>query len=164
MLPFWAEATYLLETLVLKAAPLVKDGMDLSFTRADVKLRRKKNEAEFRAAMNSAQPVPQSHTNMDESLGHLLDEWLNIRRGRFTVAQEMMTVIVLTDGVWAGMRDDHDKLRRTIIDFMKQLKSSRLEKLGQRTVSIQFIQFGKDEAARARLRALDDDMVHDNVE
>ena len=70
----WAHAKFLLETLVMKAYGLDKNGMDLSFTYGEVILEGSKDEAKFRRKMEEreAQPMAGWHTDMSRSLEDIL--------------------------------------------------------------------------------------------
>ena len=78
-------------------------------------------------------------------------------------AVSSLTIVVLTDGLWAGMNNQNE-LEDKIVEFHKSLEKAMDGMRGDRQVSIQFIQFGDNEEAKERLRRLDDDMPYRGVE
>src|SRR5436190_21636721 len=69
----WYEATFVLETLIMKAAHQDSDGMDLFFTSGSVEVKGGKTWAPFKSAMSSehARPMRNVQTNMNKVLGNL---------------------------------------------------------------------------------------------
>jgi hypothetical protein len=163
MKPFWFEATYLLETLVMKATGQDEDGMDLYFTHGPIKVLGGKNKSDFVGAMNnkSAKPMDEIRTDMEVSLGELLDGYIGEARLRRSKTRKL-TIIVLTDGKWEGM-GDKDDVRKLVINFVGQLKEV-IGSLKKRPVSIEFIQFGDDADATYRLQKLDNGLKWFGVE
>jgi hypothetical protein len=163
----WAHAKFLLETLVMKAYGLDKNGMDLSFTYGEVILEGSKDEAKFRKKMEEreAQPMAGWHTDMSRSLEDILfAKYLAECRREPAGKVKKLTLIVLTDGIWQGMRD-REGVDRVIMDFaneMEKISGFALRK-SERRVSIEFVQFGYDVDATARLRRLDDDLPYEGV-
>ncbi|KAG4441125.1 hypothetical protein IFR05_003415 [Cadophora sp. M221] len=125
------------------------DGPDLHFTLGNHKLRKQKNSAAFINAMrhDSAIPAASAATDIRVPLGHLFEKYLENTK-------KAMTIIVLTDGLWDGVKDK-DKVSEQIVAFVKKVRDLPNNVMPRR-VSIQFIQFGADEAATARLIHLDD--------
>ncbi|EFQ30215.1 uncharacterized protein GLRG_05359 [Colletotrichum graminicola M1.001] len=81
------------------------------------------------------------------------------------------TIIILTDGIWKGMKMEHtiDVYLKSTFNELKDLhgdlsyippgKSHEQADISKiRPVTIQFVQFGDDQDAKERLRRLDDDM------
>jgi hypothetical protein len=163
----WAHAKFLLETLVMKAYGLDKNGMDLSFTYGEVTLEGSKDEAKFRRKMEEreAQPMAGWHTDMSRSLeGILLTKYLAECKKEPADKVKKLTLIILTDGIWQGMRD-REGVDRVLMDFaneMEKISGFTLRKR-ERRVSIEFVQFGYDIDATARLRRLDDDLPYEGV-
>ena len=152
----WYEATQLLEVLVKKAKGVDENGMDLRFTTGSTALNGQNSAHEFVKSMHIARPKTRSkeraHTDLRISLGDIWQDYLSKLKRRTTKVKDVV-VIVLTDGIWKGMEHpeavaDHIKL------FTDQLELAQNLKL--RPFSVEFIQFGNDEAATKRLRYLDD--------
>jgi hypothetical protein len=164
---FWYEAIYLVETLVMKAAGQDDNGMDLSFTGGPVKVVNKKDKSDFSKAMRDAQAQPADgvHTDMRKALGDIfaayLEDLKNARRSASKKKVKDLTLIVLTDGIWAGVLNK-DVVSQTIVSFVKQLEGM-VGELRHRPVSIEFIQFGKDVDATYLLRRLDNDLKWDGI-
>ena len=66
-------------------------------------------------------------------------------------------MIILTDGLWQGMLNEH-AVDQKIIEFTQQLAKINGDSLRERTVSIEFVQFGNDAHATERLQCLDHDL------
>ena len=152
----WYEATQLLEVLVKKAKGVDPNGMDLRFTTGTTSLNGQKSAHEFVKSMHTARPKTRSkeraHTDLRSSLGDIWQDYLSRLKRRTQNARDVV-VIVLTDGIWKGMEDAEgvaDHIKR----FSKQLEA--LQNIKHRPFSVEFIQFGNDEAATRRLRYLDD--------
>ena len=156
---YWYEATYLLMTLMMKTEGLDKDGMDLYFTLGPVSVKGKKTTSKFEKAMRDARPTQgdttPTSTNMRTSLSKILSEYVNIveKKRESSTHIKDLTIIVLTDGIWGG-ETEKDSVNDMIIQFLKRLRNT-MDDLRNRPVSIQFVQFGKDEDATFRLRKLD---------
>jgi hypothetical protein len=157
---FWDEATFLLETLVMKVVSIDQDGVDLSFTSGSMEVTSHKELKRFTAAMRdkTVVPTPGVHTDMTRTLGPILSTYLRTLKSglkRGSVGRGL-TLIVLTDGLWQGMLDG-SALAKMIADFATQL----VEVVGtfrDRTASIEFVSFGNDDHAIERLRRLDDNL------
>ena len=106
--------------------------------------------------MHKARPITRSeeraHTDLRISLGEMGQEYLSKLKRRILNVKDVV-VIVLTDGIWKGM-EDPEALANHIKQFAGQVQAS--QNLKQRPFSVEFIQFGNDEAATRRLRYLDD--------
>ena len=156
MTQHWFEATYLLETLVQKAVGQDPDGMDLSFTFGSITVEGKKRAPDFVAAMKKAHPQKGAHTNMKTSLGYAFDEYFKKveAKQKYSTGQvNSMTLIVLTDGIWGGMRNRND-VDQGVVVFLRELER-RFKDFRDRPFSIEFIQFGRNAAATHKLRLLD---------
>ena len=152
----WYEATQLLEVLVKKARGVDGDGMDLRFTTGNISLDGQSSAHEFVKSMHKARPMTRleerAHTDLRISLGEIGQEYLSKLRRRLLNVKDVV-VIVLTDGIWKGM-----EYPGAVADHIKQFASQveALQNLKHRPFSVEFIQFGNDEAATRRLRYLDD--------
>jgi hypothetical protein len=169
--PFWFEAQYLLETLVMKAHHIDTDGMDLMFTSGPITVKNSDKVDDFTKAMEnpSAQPSKGVKTDMAMALANIFDQYLAeineqkgqkekgffFKRGKEKKVKEL-TLIIFTDGIWNGLRDK-DEVTEKIVAFITKLQT-RTDSLKDRRFSIQFIQFGDDAAATFQLQHLDDDM------
>lgn len=145
----------------MKAAGQDENGMDLYFTRAgSKKVENQKTKYDFVTAMNSksAKPMKDVHTDMRASLGDILDDYVSGYRSK----RRKLTIIVLTDGKWEGMKNKNE-VKSWIIKFLQESKG-KIGGLQHRPVSIEFIQFGNDPEATERLRELDDDLKGDDIE
>ncbi|RDW91279.1 hypothetical protein BP5796_02444 [Coleophoma crateriformis] len=153
---YWDEQTFLLETFVMKAAGQDEDGMDLFFTSGTVSVRNEKKFGKFKKAMEHRDAMPKSgvHTDMRRSLGTIFREYLHDLEHKSGVKD--LTIIVLTDGKWAGMieKDQEDSLSNKIANFVRTV-GRMTNNLKDRPVSIEFVQFGNDHEASLRLRDLD---------
>jgi len=155
---FWDDVSFVCLTLTMKLAGLDKDGLDLIFTgnqSFNVKMAGFKAAERFKTALRRAKPmqsyhgVPAVETDMATTLGEIFDEYLtNDRRKR-------MTLLVLTNGRWERNRDNR-LVEETIADFVKKLNEER--RTEKRRFTIQFISFGSDPTAIARLKSLDDEL------
>jgi hypothetical protein len=166
MCQHWDEATFLLETLVMKSHGQDPDGPDLSFANNQTKLRRQKDPAAYRKAMETVQPRKEHgvHTNMRTALQPILNSYYSIaKRAHDKSEVNALTIIILTDGLWDGMNEKNDIIPQ-IVQFYKSLEHEMGVLMKYRQVSIQFVQFGDDEEARERLRRLDDDMPYRGIE
>ncbi|KAF2438416.1 hypothetical protein P171DRAFT_160681 [Karstenula rhodostoma CBS 690.94] len=185
MRPYWAEATYLLEALVLMAKKSDKDGMDLYFTVPESRktkerifeavLEGKKDEKQFRQAMVDKAPQQGMWTKTDiiAPLRTIFDEFLGAPSDQKQSKSKMkwakktqdgpkaLTLLILTDGTWEGMKDP-DAINNYIEELLKNLTDQGMIKSHtdgfNRFASIEFIQFGDDPTVTERLRALDDGM------
>ena len=110
----------------MKAAGQDENRMDLSFTIGRLELKNKKTDPDFwRVMENSAvQPKDNMHTDMQKPLDRILSAQLEeIKRNRSKGSPKKLTIIVLTDGVWAGMKNKRD-VEKTIVKFGKDLQKS----------------------------------------
>ena len=160
----WYQATFLLKTLVELAEGLDDDGMDLRFTSGNVKLEGKDSASKFMNSMDKARPIKGTRTDLRSSLGDILDFYRNKLSQKQmipTLNIKDVVVIVLTDGIWAGMEDAEGvaKLLKSFQEELKRLGGS----LKLRPFSVEFVQFGNDEAATQRLRYLDDHLEGDGI-
>lgn len=171
MTPYWFEATYLLETLILKARGQDKNGMDLTFTSGPTKVENREGRTNklskdpFVSAMkdHNARPRKDIHANMRQALGDILDKYVNDARKQKRMGSHVksLTLLVLTDGKWEGMIDKWG-VKDLIITFVHNLREV-VGDLKLRPVSIEFIQFGDDEDASYRLWVLDNHLKYDGV-
>ncbi|KAF2114185.1 kinase-like domain-containing protein [Lophiotrema nucula] len=166
----WDEATYLLETLVMKAKPYDDDGMELFFTLSPRAYAKGKDAGMFREKMREQRPRKGTgmSTDMVVPIDRIfkryfdkLDEYdERKRKGKKPKEErkEALTLIVLTDGVWAAMQHSDDVFNYMKTILLKELERRKILRFTDRPVSIEFVQFGNNDDATERLRALDDDM------
>jgi hypothetical protein len=152
----WSEAFLLLETLTRKAQNIDKDGMELRFTRTT---RHEKPSAgreleSFRNAMIDPEVRPREGraTDMCSKLAEIFTEWLKTA-GTSNKGNSSQTILILTDGIWGGQRQE-DAVDNKIIEFENKRKSSTND-VRPRALSLQFISFGTDAFALDRLQRLD---------
>ncbi|KAK1977651.1 kinase-like domain-containing protein [Colletotrichum cereale] len=168
--------------LVWRSLGYDDNGMELYFTDPDTDPKAKIVESRsqkpklFSNAMKYAEPaVAKSPTQVVDTT--IVPELTRIING-YTRAKtsksppRKKTIIILTDGIWKGMRMEHtiDVYLRSIFNELKDLhgdlsyippgKSREQVDISKiRPVTIQFVQFGDDTNATERLRRLDDDMT-----
>ena len=158
MMDHWYEATLLLKTLVETAEGLDENGMDLHFTTGTTKLEGKDSADKFVNSMKKACPTNGTRTDLRTSLGYILDEYTYKlkRKAKYPTTNNVkdLVLVVLTDGVWAGMTE-----KRSVADQLVRFSQTVISLAGdlkQRPVGVEFIQFGTDEAATQELKYLDD--------
>ena len=148
----WYEATYLLETLVMKAKGQDPDGMDLYFTTGNVSLGNKEKASMFVQKMSEGYPKDGVRTNIIECLSTFFHTYLTRLHNNRNQARDV-TLIVLTDGAWDGTTNK-ERVSDKIVEFLEQL-GKQTSTLKHRQFSIEFVQFGNDEEASKRLKYLD---------
>ncbi|OAG09166.1 uncharacterized protein CC84DRAFT_1087168 [Paraphaeosphaeria sporulosa] len=157
-------ATFLLETLVMKAKPFDKDGMDLFFTLSSTSIKGSKDESKFRSKMQATRPRDGSNMITDmvrpiETVFSTYFKELEKSKRKGTKPKEELTLIILTDGIWAGM-ETSDEVYKYILKLLKDLEKRKILGYKKRPVSIEFVQFSDNADATERLRALDDDIEY----
>ncbi|KAL8922484.1 MAG: hypothetical protein Q9172_003549 [Xanthocarpia lactea] len=158
----WAWTKFLLRTLVQKVAGQDENGLDLSFTLGQQKLENEKSTSRlWERRMREATPMSEARTDMKAPLHEILSGYLqrvkHQQRYQPTKQCRKLTLIIMTDGVWAGMGKNQHAVNDIIVKFIHGLESL-VGDLVHRPVSIEFIQFGDDPEATYRLRRLDTDM------
>lgn len=159
MEPHWAWAKALLKVLVRKIAGQDENGLDLSFTFGKEKLENQKSHSKnWERAMERAKPWPGTRTNMKTPMGEIFSSFLKQvqqdMRDRPPKPVRKLTLIVLTDGIWAGMGNSQASVDETIVRFVQQVESA-IDDLMDLPVSIEFVQFGNNPEATYRLEQLD---------
>ena len=103
------------------------------------------------------------HTDMRGSLGNIFDKYITDarRKKQYNSDIKNLTLIVLTDGKWEGTKNK-EEVNRKIVYFSRELEGI-IGNLKDRPVSIEFIQFGYDEDATYRLKALDNDLKYSGI-
>ncbi|KAL8941905.1 MAG: hypothetical protein Q9216_001978 [Gyalolechia sp. 2 TL-2023] len=162
MIPHWAWAKFLLKVLVRKAAGQDENGLDLSFTLGRENLENQKsNSKQWEKVMDKARPMLGTRTDMKAPMGEILDGFFkqvqHQMRYQPTKPIRKLTLIILTDGIWAGMGNNQTSVNEIIIKFVQELAFT-VGNLLDRPVSIEFIQFGNNQEATYRLRQLDTGM------
>ena len=121
--------------MLLKADGQDRDGIELFFTSSNIEVRGQKKAYEFTKAMERARPhdvlesAPKK-TDIRTKMGEIFDNYIydnkhkyiydnKPRRSRFMYPKSV-TLIVLTDGIWASMSNRND-VDRTIIEFVHQV-------------------------------------------
>ena len=118
---------------------------------------RNQSVEDFISAMGKAEPKPSaSKTNMTVSLMELFNGYMKERMS--SAKERPKTIIILTDGIWAGMNDDGelDKLIRHQLGLLAGYHTTNLKET--RPVTIQFVAFGSDPAGLRRMKRLDDEI------
>ncbi|KAL8962851.1 MAG: hypothetical protein Q9193_000811 [Seirophora villosa] len=167
MKPHWPMAKALLKVLVHKIAGQHENGLDLTFTLGSQKLENQKcNSKNWEKVMERARPMPETRTNMKRPLGEIFSRFLKQvqqhMKYRSTQSVRKLTLIVLTDGIWAGMGNTQASINDIIVSFVQRVEK-HIGDLIDRPVSIEFIQFGKDQEATYRLRQLDTEMMWQGI-
>ena len=150
----WYEATFLLKTLVEVAEGQDEDGMDLRFTASPEKLDGKNSAEKFENSMKKARPTKGVRTDLRRALGEILDSYGGKLKNKAKFPKNTvkdLVLVILTDGLWAGM-EDKKAVATQLKNFSKQVDYG----VKQRPFSVQFIQFGDDDAATETLRYLDE--------
>ena len=161
----WFEATKLLKLLVKKTKGLDEDGMDLRFTTGKAALDNEKSPSRFVQKMQEARPKTalheRAHTDLRKALGDIMLPYLQAwKMNRQEIKDKV--IIVLTDGIWAGMEGNKSALVDLIRKFAAELNNYTVG-LKERPFGIEFIQFGRDPGATERLRYLDDLLSEDGT-
>ncbi|KUJ18189.1 uncharacterized protein LY89DRAFT_41524 [Mollisia scopiformis] len=154
MIPYWYEATYLLETLLFKLRGLEGNGIDLQFGSSHLKIEGSKHSRFFQgfkdivAAMGSsvAKPKIGNGSNLLFRLLAIVNAHLRLIRRE---GGQPLLLYVLTDGIW------QDESQRDVVAGNLRETLIRLGHDGP-SVAIQFIRFGDDPVAIDRLNRLDD--------
>lgn len=156
MKPHWEHMRTTLLALAMKIGTLDKDGLDLVFTLGQSCDKSNVKEweipAEFGKSMDKARReiTSNDNTNMAETFLKIFDRYTDVRKKQ--------TLVVLTDGLWNGGSRTGDDVETAIISFITDVRKRLKGKQEPRWFSIQFISFGNDVKAIARLTALDDEL------
>lgn len=157
MYKHWTDAKLVLETLVMKLERLDENGMDLYFTFGGVSLKHCKKVAEFKRRMDTADARPKTgnRTDIVRNIAEIFAAHLVSMRH----TRKDLTFIVLTDGIWQGMRNQDD-IQDKVIELVREVEGIN-GRYRKRSLTFQFVQFGEDEGATSRLRYLDDALAHE---
>ncbi|KAK6836324.1 Protein kinase domain-containing protein [Apiospora arundinis] len=164
MAQHWTQVIHHTTVLLERVEEYDDDGIEMYFSHFDrkieVKQKRRQKIADFVKAMKSAAPTAEydpSEYSLQRALKRILFD-ISER-----IDQKHTTILVLTDGVWAGCNSDGIEI--VVKSHMNEKgwdSPEEFEKVqAQMPLSIQFIQFGHDINGTMRLRHLDDDMVQD---
>ena len=160
MSQYWAEATNLIDTLMMKVEGLDDNGVDFYVTDNTVTVSNTKSKREIKNAMVRAEPneLPLG-TDMNAALGGIFQEHFYEQESNKNYGKTLrkMTLIVLTDGIWSGTPEE-DAVENQIVQFVNSM-TEIYGVMEVRPCTIQFIQFGEDAHATERLRRLDDDLT-----
>jgi hypothetical protein len=152
----WPIVVFVAETLVMKAAGLDKDGVDLIFTVDGSKRNKSGLKADagrkaFRTALNHAEPENTNRkdcqTDMHKTLHDIHQDWKANKK-------PPTTLLILTDGKWDNTMES--LVDNIILDIAGSLSQ---EKAGLRTFGIQFIRFGEE--CIDKLERLDNSLCND---
>lgn len=161
----WDKATYLLETLVKLAAGKDPDGADLHFALGSHKLEGKKKATAFSDAMRHKNARPGSEsTDIRKPLGTIVEAYLaDVRKAKQWGSKlKKLIIIVLTDGLWEGVQEKA-QVDEQIVIFLQQVREQTTDVVPRR-VSIEFVQFGNNPGATARLNHLDNFLKSRRIE
>jgi hypothetical protein len=162
MEPDWYRATYLIETLVKKARGQDENGMDLSFTVEKEDRPPTNDHVKFQMEMAEHRPTRGTRYDIVAKLDEILNKRLRfIKHHGRSAAVKALTLIILTDGVWAATPNKNSVAQR-FVDFINDVRECRA-KDGDKLISIQFIQFGNDRDGTRVLKDLDDNMGYANI-
>lgn len=158
----WSQVIDVFTALTAKACSTDEDGVDFTFTTGPVDVRNLHNPSKIPEVMKKPHVFPTRgvYTDMDLSLRNVLSIYLrdetrrHFSRGR---ADRGLSLIVLTDGVWAGTLKS-GAVERAIFEFKEAFNRSRGNSLSKRVVGIQFIYFGNEPGTKDRLFGLDRDL------
>jgi hypothetical protein len=163
MVKYWAEAADVLEALAFLVHGLDSDGLDLYFS-LGLQRYSSNDSGRLKEAMSKASNLPThgAHTDMAASLSRVLSRYLKSWEVSNSFYKRKKTprplsIYVLTDGVWSGRRsEDFVAVQSVVSEFYTKLET--LDKsvlVSERRVGIQFIRFGDDPDAAAKLQFLD---------
>lgn len=102
-----------------------------------------------------------SSNELSENINDVLDEILRNWSTSFTKKEKKkLTLIVLTDGVWAGVQKKGIVANGIVhaVETAQNRGGSLRKQLGQRGLSIQFVRFGNDEEAIAEFDYMDNSL------
>ncbi|KAG7047599.1 protein kinase domain-containing protein [Colletotrichum scovillei] len=176
----WTQASNLLKVLVWRSIGYDDNGMELYFTNPDTPANasitetKKQSVITFVTAMKNAEPSQSHHvkTTIVPELARIINGYTRAMTSqRPPRPPRKKTIIVLTDGIWEGMKMEHTidiHLRSTFhelkdlhgdLSYVQPGKSDDQVDISEiRPVTIQFVQFGNHRNATERFRRLDDDM------
>jgi hypothetical protein len=158
--------TFVVETLEMLVHGLDEDGIDMHFTIGDLanSIRKAKDSSTIAKALledNRWRSTEIWTTDMAANLKVIYDEHLEA----LGPLKKKKTVYVLTDGKWDGL-DDKSQVRTDFVQFLNDL-DAKWQGIGRQMdrhhFTIQFIQFGEDKDATARLTELDDQLSTDDA-
>lgn len=182
MLNHWGEVRKAVEALGLVAQKADPDGMELRFTSQPAKKLKAKKAATLVAYVTGNEPRNTGYCLMEQAFNTLIDDLMPRVRsvGKTGVSRSNkafnlfwpsgsavpktgISLYVLTDGLWGDSSDggatvEGERPRMFGVDQSVRTLVARLKKedASRSWFTIQFIRFGRNAAARARLRYLDD--------
>ncbi|KAK2056910.1 hypothetical protein LY76DRAFT_517425 [Colletotrichum caudatum] len=179
--PAERNSVHILHVLTWRSLGYDDNGMELYFTNPDtnpkatIRESRSQQLKHFKRAMELAEPVDTKfpaevvETTIVPELTRIINSYTRAKTSKSPPRKK--TIIVLTDGIWKGMKMEHtiDVYLRSAFNELKDLHGdlsyippgkyqAQVEISEIRPVTIQFVQFGDDQDAIERLRRLDDDM------
>jgi hypothetical protein len=152
----WDCASRVVQALAMKIGPLDENGLDLLFTIGCDNYKRENVmgfniQSDFKAAMMEAKAPNDPNmyqTAMAKELGSIFSQY---RKDM----SRMLTIIVLTTGLWEGQPNDVEEV---VVEAVKAMCAVRSDFQIERWCTIEFVSFGDDEEALQRLKDLDDRM------
>jgi hypothetical protein len=153
----WGEMTRLFDSLIHTLEQHNKDGIDMHFssetgqqnTRFACKCLVDRHD-HWRQG-NESEKCSKTHGNLDKSLALRLRQYLAGRQ------RKKMTVLVLTDGLWA------DKKQASMERLLSDFDHLRRDQTGEENFSVQFIRFGNNPKALERFTRMDNIGRHVNT-
>lgn len=161
MLEHWENVKLLLRVLLQKVEHLDKNGVDLAFTQSSAGVKNTKQIAKIMEKMSllETQPKRGVSTDMVRPLQNILGDYKSsVMKRRFNEQPKNLTIIVLTDGIWENTTDKDD-VGRAIVSFVQDMQKMTGRNFVDRSVSIEFIQFGNDPEATYMLEKLDNGLA-----
>lgn len=158
MKPYWSYVTKVAKTLAMKIGALDKDGVDLVYTIGQAhklnNVTAHEIRTKFKDSLENAYLAIDDgmHTDMAAKLRVVFDQL-----SRSKLRNKRHTLLILTDGLWEGSHLKND-VEDAICAFMRWQKES-FPNFEKRRFSIQFISFGNNAEALARLQRLDDELL-----
>ena len=136
---FWYEAVFVLEALYNKCLGSDEDGVDLCFTNVDDKVINAKTHSGLKKFSDkmwspTVKPRKEFKADMCTALAGLLNEWLDQYEKQVQAIlgtpsnaanrtrMKMLTIIVLTDGVWEAHRNNPLAVDDAIVAFNQRFK------------------------------------------
>ncbi|KAJ0103838.1 uncharacterized protein J7T55_000466 [Diaporthe amygdali] len=101
-----------------------------------------------------------SSNEVNENITHVLDGILGNWSSNFIKKEKKkLTLIILTDGIWSGVRNK-GTVKGGIVHAVEraQNQGALRKQIGERGLSIQFVRFGHDEEAIAKLEHMDNNL------
>jgi hypothetical protein len=156
---YWTDVADLVEAVFRGVSAIDKTAFDLNFVFKDKRIIEQTHYKKIRKAMEDCKPRSEfGPTNILSQLERVFTEYK--RRVKPGHDAELMTLLVVSDGLWHGMDGkERGEVDTMILDFIKDIMKSLSDQMHRRPFSIEFIQFGDDEAAKQMFTHLDNELV-----